>query len=118
MIAKTQISKSAMVVEYLSTHYAIQKKDLADIFDVTPKTLLRWKDTGTSMSLQQADRAMVVKSILKLGETVLGSAKNLSEWLDKPVLLLGGEKPMTLLKTESGRREVESVLHQIENGFF
>jgi uncharacterized protein (DUF2384 family) len=34
------------------------------------------------------------------------------------VLDLGGKTPLEAVKTESGRREVETVLHRIEYGVY
>lgn len=70
------------------------------------------------MSEQQTDRMFILKSIFDLGRKVLGSDANVKKWIREPIFFLDGEIPLRLLKTESGRRRVESVLHQIEYGFF
>lgn len=61
---------------------------------------------------------LILKSIFDLGEKVLGSDASLKKWIREPVFSLDGQTPLKLLKTESGRRRIESVLHQIEYGFF
>jgi|AntRauTorcE11898_2_1112593.scaffolds.fasta_scaffold15046_2 putative toxin-antitoxin system antitoxin component (TIGR02293 family) len=40
------------------------------------------------------------------------------EWLNSPVVALGGERPITLFDTFEGRRWVSQVLNKIEHGEF
>jgi putative toxin-antitoxin system antitoxin component (TIGR02293 family) len=115
MIAHTA---SQQIVRDLSRQYELPADDIADVLDITTRTFSRWKKHPKALSNQQADRMMIVKSILDLGKTVLGSETHLKDWLKKPLLLLDGRIPLDLMKTESGRRKVESALHQIQHGFF
>jgi len=110
--------KPFQVVKELATDFDLSVKDMAGVLDVTPKTFSRWKGRENAMSEQQADRMLILKSIFDLGRTVLGSDANVKKWIREPVFSLDGQTPLSLLKTESGRRRVESVLHQIEYGFF
>lgn len=111
-------TKPFQVVKELTTNFDISAKDMASVLDVTPKTFSRWKGKENAMSEQQADRMLILKSIFDLGRKVLGSDANVKKWIREPIFSLDGEIPLRLLKTESGRRRVESVLHQIEYGFF
>ncbi len=114
----TQSITPLQVVKELSTDYAISAKDMAGVLDVTPKTFSRWKRNSNVMSEQQADRMFILKSIFDLGRKVLGSDANVKKWIREPIFSLNGQIPLKLLKIESGRRRIESVLHQIEYGFF
>lgn len=111
-------TKPFQVVKELTTNFDISIKDMASVLDVTPKTFSRWRGKENVMSEQQADRMLILKSIFDLGRKVLGSDANVKKWIREPIFSLDGEIPLRLLKTESGRRRVESVLHQIEYGFF
>ncbi len=110
--------KPNQVVKDLSMDFDITAIDMADILDVTPRTFSRWKKKGHAMSEQQTDRMSILKSIFDLGRKVLGSDVNVKKWVREPIFLLDGQIPLNLLKTETGRRRVESVLRQIEYGFF
>jgi putative toxin-antitoxin system antitoxin component (TIGR02293 family) len=110
--------KPLQVVKQLATDYGLSLKDVAGVLDVTPKTFSRWRGRDSALSEQQADRTLILKSIFDLGKKVLGSDANLKKWIREPVFSLEGQTPLKLLKTESGRRRIESVLHQIEYGFF
>ena len=106
------------IVKELTADFDISVKDLAGVLDITPKTFSRWKSKKNAMSEQQADRMVIVKSIFDLGRKVLGSDENVKKWVREPIFSFDGQIPLQLLKTESGRRSVEAVLHQIEYGFF
>ena len=108
-------------IKELNERYALTLSDIADILDVAPKTLTRWaKNINSSklISKGKSDSLDVLESILELGKKVLGSEEELNNWLHNPVFALDGKKPVDLIKTESGRRKVETALHQIEYGIF
>lgn len=91
---------------------------VSSILDVTPRTILRWNAEEPELTKQQADRIDVVQDIFRLGCEVLGTESSFNAWLRSKVLLLNGERPIDLLSTESGRRKVDSVLHQLHYGQF
>ena len=101
--------------------YKMTLGEIADVLDVTPRTITRLiqskkKDIGVSE--QKADSLAIVGSIFELGKRVLGSGDGVTNWLRSPVFALDGQKPIDLVKTESGRRKVEMALHQIEHGIY
>ena len=109
-------------IKELNERYALTIGDIADVLDVAPKTLSRWakknNKSSRSISERRTDSLKILESILELGKNVLGSDEELNHWLHKPVFALDGKKPIDLIKTESGRRRVEEVLHQIEYGIY
>jgi putative toxin-antitoxin system antitoxin component (TIGR02293 family) len=108
-------------IKKLNERYSLTMVDIADVLDIAPKTLTRWTKSKASskvISQQKSDSLKILESILELGKQVLGSDEELNNWLHNPVFKLEGEKPIDLIKTESGRRKVEEVLHQIEYGIY
>ena len=105
-------------IRALTVGYGFTERDLADILDVTPRSITRWKARDEKLSNQKIDRIDILESILDLGKRILGSGDEVRRWLNSPVLSLEGQKPMELIKTESGRRRVENVLLQIEGGVY
>ena len=118
----SSVSKSpAGKIREINERYALTVGDIAGVLDVATKTITRWtksKNSGSTLSAQKKDRLAVLESILKLGKKVLGSNEELNRWLHSPVFSLDGKKPVDMIKTESGRRRVEEVLHQIEYGIY
>lgn len=125
-MAQKRNSSSALAapikkIREINEKYALTLGDIAEVLDVERRTLTRWTKSKRSSALiseQKADSLRVLESLLKLGINVLGSDDEFNHWLHNPVFALGGEKPVELIKTESGRRKVEEVLHQIEYGIF
>ena len=111
-------SKASGKSRNLGELYGLTMADFADILEVTPKTLSRWKQKGEILSPQQSDRIGILESIYSLGERILGSRERVKEWMQGPVLYLAGKRPLDLIKTETGRRLVEEALHQIEFGMY
>jgi putative toxin-antitoxin system antitoxin component (TIGR02293 family) len=105
-------------VKDLEDHFELSAKELAGVLDITPRTFSRWKGKPDAMSEQQADRMLILAGIFELGREVLGSEEEVKKWIREPIFALDGRIPLDLLKTESGRRKVESALHQIEHGSF
>lgn len=105
-------------IRALTEGYGFTERDLAGILDVNTRTVTRWKAENGRLSPQQIDRIRVLESILDLGTRVLGSANEVKLWLNSPVFSLEGQKPLDLIKTESGRRRVENVLLQIDGGVY
>jgi len=91
--------------------------DLADILEVSPKTLARWKKTGEALTPQQTDRIANIEAVLLQGEQLFGSRERVLEWMQGKVLSLDFQRPIDVLKTETGRRRVMSVLHGMAWGF-
>lgn len=90
--------------------------DLADILEVSTKTLARWKKSGEALTPQQTDRMANVEAILIQGEELFGSRERVLQWMQGKVLSLDCSRPIDVLKTETGRRRVSNVLHGIAWG--
>jgi putative toxin-antitoxin system antitoxin component (TIGR02293 family) len=118
LLGPMQSIKPFQIVKELASDFDLSTKDMASVLDITSKTFSRWKIKSNAMSEQQADRMVILKSIFDLGRKVLGSNESVKKWIREPIFSLDGQIPIKLLKTESGRRKIESVLHQIEFGFF
>ena len=108
----------ADTIRVLTTGYGCNEADLAEIFDVTRRTMTRWKDQNAALSRAKQDLVRILVDLLALGHEVIGSDIEVKLWFHSPVHALEGQKPIDVIKTESGRRRVESVLHQLEAGVY
>lgn len=59
-----------------------------------------------------------VTSVYELATRTLGSQEAAKIWLNSPQLGLGGNRPVDLLTTESGREQVETLLLRLEHGVY
>jgi putative toxin-antitoxin system antitoxin component (TIGR02293 family) len=121
MVQEASVPYSASLrsrIRDLAAGFGFAEADLAAIFDVTPRTITRWKERDELLSAQKQDVMHILYGILALGRDVLGSDEDMRRWLHEPVFSLEGRKPADIVKTESGRRRVENVLRQIEAGAY
>lgn len=83
---------------------------------VGTRTLLRMRQENKKLSIAAGDRLFRLASIINLATEVLENLDAASRWLSSPQPGLGGQKPLDLMHTEAGCREVEALLGRIEYG--
>lgn len=79
------------------------------------KTLANRRKAGTLTS-EQSDRLIRAARILAWADDTFGGPDKASLWLRRPTSALGGERPLDLLDTDEGAREVETLLGRIDHG--
>jgi putative toxin-antitoxin system antitoxin component (TIGR02293 family) len=79
------------------------------------KTLANRRKIGT-LTAEQSDRLIRAARLLAISEETFGSREKAGLWLRRPTKALGGERPLDLLDTEEGGREVEILLGRINHG--
>ncbi|MEZ5593582.1 MAG: antitoxin Xre/MbcA/ParS toxin-binding domain-containing protein [Gammaproteobacteria bacterium] len=79
------------------------------------KTLAHRRKLGR-LSPEQSDRLLRVVRILALAEETFANAGKAHLWLRRPTQVLAGERPIDLLDTEAGARQVEMLLGRIGHG--
>lgn len=79
------------------------------------KTLAHRRKLGT-LTPEQSDRLVRVARVLALAETTFGSQEKAGLWLRRPTAVFEGERPLDLLDTDEGAREVEALLGRIAHG--
>jgi putative toxin-antitoxin system antitoxin component (TIGR02293 family) len=86
---------------------------------VVPKrTLARRVTEDEPLTVDETDKALRLERIAALADRVFGDPGKAHRWLRKPKQLLGGRTPIEFLASESGARQVEEMLYQIEHGMF
>ncbi len=83
------------------------------------KTLANRRRLG-NLTPEQSDRLIRVARVLACAEETFGSQQKAAIWLRRPTSALpgglAGEKPLALLDTDEGAREVERLLGRIGHG--
>jgi putative toxin-antitoxin system antitoxin component (TIGR02293 family) len=85
---------------------------------ISPRTLKHRKARGENLSPVETERAVRVASTIALAEEVFGNHDTALLWLRHSSDRLGERTPLSLLNTEAGGREIESMLHGIAHGIF
>jgi putative toxin-antitoxin system antitoxin component (TIGR02293 family) len=79
------------------------------------KTLANRRKLGT-LTPEQSDRLVRVARVIAAAEETFGSREKAGTWLRRPTRALAGERPLDLLDTDEGAREVEILLGRIAYG--
>ena len=79
------------------------------------KTLSHRRALGT-LTPDQSDRLIRVARVIAAAEETFGSAEKAGRWLRRATTALDGDKPIDLLDTSEGSRQVERLLIRIDHG--
>lgn len=106
--------KSAQAVQ---AHLHLTEQEFAHSLGVSPKTLQRQaKASVKRLNPAQGDRLYRLARIVAFAEEVLEDPGRAHRWLQEPQRGLGTRRPLDLLQSEAGAREVEDLLGRIEYG--
>lgn len=100
----------------LLTHEGLTRKELE--FVIPKRTLTHRIEKKELLSRDESERGVRVATLLVLAEQVLGDAKAATTWLRQPLTRFAGATPLETAKTEQGARLVETLLTQIDEGYF
>jgi len=87
-----------------------------EIFDVSVKTMLRYKKEKKKLSPRNSEIALKILNIFKRGIEIFGSLESFNSWLNKPAYGLGEKNPISLMNTITGIDLIEEELIRIEYG--
>jgi putative toxin-antitoxin system antitoxin component (TIGR02293 family) len=79
------------------------------------KTLMNRRKLG-SLTPEQSDRLVRVARLIAVAEETFGSQDKANIWLRRPTAALAGDRPLDLLDTDEGARQVETLLGRIGHG--
>jgi putative toxin-antitoxin system antitoxin component (TIGR02293 family) len=103
-------------LERFQTNTGLSTGELADAGVIALRTLHRRKEQGR-LDPEESDRLMRLSRVfgkaLGLFEGDVDAAR---QWLAAPQRALGGKKPMALIRTDVGAREIEALADRLEHG--
>ena len=103
--------------EALMAALAISQADLATTLHIHSRTLSRRKDSGR-LEAMESDRVFRLARVFVHALDVFEATDRARDWLESENRALGGLRPLDLLDTDAGAREVDDVLGRIEHGIF
>lgn len=111
----TQNSKQIFVKVLSVTELTI--KTLAEnIFEITPKTFIKYKNNETKIPSRIAELAIELSALYDLGILIFGNASTFNLWLDKETIFFNNNKPSNYLNTSTGIHLIYEELKRIEFG--
>ena len=92
-------------------------KTLAEnIFEITPKTLIKYKNNTTKIPSRIAELAIELNTLYLQGNVVFGNSLVFNEWLEKENTFFNNKKPSNFLNTSTGIHLIFEELKRIEFG--
>lgn len=108
---------SSMIFDDILEMSGIPKSVLAEqIFDMSVKTMFRYKRDNKTLSPRLSETALKVVNLLHKGLEVFGEIQSFRNWLNKPAYGLGDRVPLKLLNTNTGIDLIGEELLRIEHG--
>lgn len=102
--------------ERLQRNTQISTDDLAQLADITPRTLHRRKKEGR-LEPGESDRLLRVSRVFARAIDLFeGDAPAARRWFYTPARALAGERPIDFARTDLGTREVEDLIDRLEQG--
>ena len=98
--------------------FGLNPRGIAPIVNISEKTLLRRVAARGKLKPDESERVARLMRVYIRAVDVLSSEQKAKGWLAKPLQVLGGKAPLSLMASEQGAREVEQVLGRLENGVF
>jgi putative toxin-antitoxin system antitoxin component (TIGR02293 family) len=90
--------------------------ELAAKLGISPRTIRDQRKRKVRLSAEHTEKLVRIARIQTLGRSIFSTDDAVAEWLRAPTPALGGIKPIDLLDTDTGAREIEAVLHGIAYG--
>jgi putative toxin-antitoxin system antitoxin component (TIGR02293 family) len=104
--------------ERLGKNIDLAPRELAFIMQIPLRTLDRRKERGR-LEPAESDRLLRVSRVFAAAiELFEGDADAARRWVSRKQNALGNRKPLDLLRTELGAREVEAFIGRLEHGVF
>ena len=93
-----------------------KREDVAQLFDISLKTILRYRDTNRTLSPAAGELVLIMLALFRHGEEVFGSISEFRDWLGTPAYGLGNQIPFELMQTSGGVDLIDDELMRIEYG--
>ncbi len=104
-------------LEAFAAYSGFAVKDLLEVV-IPARTLKHRRQRKQPLSLDESDRLARVARIYALAVKVFSDPVDGREWMTFPIDRFQGKTALEMLRTETGGRQVEEMLIQIDEGMF
>lgn len=105
-------------LRHLLAALGLAPSGLAPVVNIHGKTLARRLEARGRLKPEESERVARLMRVFVRAVDVLQDEEKARQWLTRPLVVLAGKSPLSLLATEPGAREVEQVLGRLEHGVF
>lgn len=104
-------------LEKVMERFGLTREEISTALDLPARTLVRRKQERR-LRRDESDRLFRLVRIAAQASEVLEGREKATRWLHTPNRALGGSRPLDLLDTDLGARQVEEVLGRIDYGVY
>jgi len=108
----------AGILRHLAAAFGVQPSGIAPYVNISEKTLLRRLSAKGKLKPDESERVARLMRVFVRAVDVIQEEDRAGGWLARPLRVLGGRTPLSLMASEQGAREVEHVLGRLEYGVF
>jgi len=101
----------------LAAKLLVSPETVLYVSDISERTFQRRQAEHKPLTEAESDRVLRIARVASEAERVFGSGEKASRWLSTASRILGA-KPLELLATDAGARDVEYELVRIDHGDF
>lgn len=108
----------AQSLEHFLSSSCLNRQQLGRVLQVSPRTMQRYPKDKTLPPFV-SEKLLQLNDLYEQAADILGGgSSNISNWLQNSNQALGGERPLDLLDTYEGLRQVQNVLGRIAHGVY
>lgn len=104
-------------LDALTERFGLTRGEVAAAARIPLRTLARRK-RERKLHADESDRLVRIARVAAEAARVLGDDREAGAWLRDDNIALGGARPLDLLQTDLGARQVEDVIGRIEFGVY
>ncbi len=105
-------------VKPLFDYLGYTQQDIADVMEVDPSTLSRWKKEDKNLTRLLSKNIKDMDKIIAKGIRIFGSEDQFRAWLHTPNHALGNQKPAILMRNPYDLERVGDALEALSWGNF
>lgn len=104
-------------LDALTERFGLSRAEVAAAAGIPLRTLARRK-RERKLHADESDRVVRLARVAAEAARLIGDEREAGAWLRDENIVLGGQRPIDLLRSDLGARQVEDVLGRIEFGVY
>ena len=105
-------------VAFLQNNFGLTNKEMSLILSISESTYQRRIRTKSRLNQDETEKAISLAELYEKGMEVFDDKEDLDYWFNSPIPALQGKKPLELLGSMIGRKQVLNVLNALLHGLF
>ncbi|AQG78603.1 antitoxin Xre-like helix-turn-helix domain-containing protein [Spirosoma montaniterrae] len=105
-------------VAYLQNNFGFTNKEMSHILAISESTYQRRVRAKTRLTQDESEKAISLAEVYEKGMEVFQNKEDLDDWLTAKIPSLQNRRPITLLGSMLGRKQVMNVLNAILHGIY